>query len=231
MTAGRQTGEKNMITVNHITKTYQLKNRELLILKDINLEIPNQSFTGIIGDSGSGKSTLLSIMAGLEKPTDGEVLVNGKNLFQMKDREISRFRNQSIGFVFQSFHLLDNLTALENVMLPMQYGNVPPKQRVESAREALGQVGLSDRINHRPQELSGGQKQRVSIARAIVNDSRLIIADEPTGNLDSKSGETVMNLFQNLHRQGYTIIMVTHNMEHQRLFTQAIRMRDGEIVG
>ena len=220
-----------MITVNHITKTYQLKNRELLILKDINLEIPNQSFAGIIGDSGSGKSTLLSIMAGLEKPTDGEVLVNGKNLFQMKDREISRFRNQSIGFVFQSFHLLDNLTALENVMLPMQYGNVPPKHRVESAREALGQVGLSDRMNHRPQELSGGQKQRVSIARAIVNDSRLIIADEPTGNLDSKSGETVMNLFQNLHRQGYTIIMVTHNMEHQRLFTQAIRMRDGEIVG
>ena len=116
-------------------------------------------------------------------------------------------------------------------MLPMQYGNVPPKQRVESAREALEQVGLSDRMNHRPQELSGGQKQRVSIARAIVNDSRLIIADEPTGNLDSKSGETVMNLFQNLHRQGYTIIMVTHNMEHQRLFTQAIRMRDGEIVG
>lgn len=149
----------------------------------------------------------------------------------MKDREISRFRNQSIGFVFQSFHLLDNLTALENVMLPMQYGNVPPKQRVESAREALEQVGLSDRMNHRPQELSGGQKQRVSIARAIVNDSRLIIADEPTGNLDSKSGETVMNLFQNLHSQGYTIIMVTHNMEHQRLFTQAIRMRDGEIVG
>ena len=169
-------------------------------------------------------------MAGLEKPTDGEVLVNGKNLFQMKDREISRFRNQSIGFVFQSFHLLDNLTALENVMLPMQYGNVPPKQRVESAREALEQVGLSDRMNHRPQELSGGQKQRVSIARAIVNDSRLIIADEPTGNLDSKSGETVMNLFQNLHRQGYTIIMVTHSQHDASFAHRTVHLFDGSVV-
>lgn len=202
-----------------------------MILQDINLKIPKQSFAGIIGDSGSGKSTLLSIIAGLEKPSGGEVLVNGRNLFQMKDKELSRFRNQSIGFVFQAFHLLDNLTALENVMLPMQYGNIPLKQRLEAAKEALCQVGLSERMNHRPQELSGGQKQRVSIARAIVNDSRLIIADEPTGNLDSRSSETVMNLFQNLHKQGYTIIMVTHNMEHQKMFTQVIRMRDGKIVG
>lgn len=220
-----------MITVNHMTKTYRLKSRELLILQDINLKIPKQSFAGIIGDSGSGKSTLLSIIAGLEKPSGGEVLVNGRNLFQMKDKELSRFRNQSIGFVFQAFHLLDNLTALENVMLPMQYGNIPLKQRLEAAKEALCQVGLSERMNHRPQELSGGQKQRVSIARAIVNNSRLIIADEPTGNLDSRSSETVMNLFQNLHKQGYTIIMVTHNMEHQKMFTQVIRMRDGKIVG
>ena len=202
-----------------------------MILQDINLKIPKQSFAGIIGDSGSGKSTLLSIIAGLEKPSGGEVLVNGRNLFQMKDKELSRFRNQSIGFVFQAFHLLDNLTALENVMLPMQYGNIPLKQRLEAAKEALCQVGLSERMNHRPQELSGGQKQRVSIARAIVNNSRLIIADEPTGNLDSRSSETVMNLFQNLHKQGYTIIMVTHNMEHQKMFTQVIRMRDGKIVG
>ena len=220
-----------MITVSHMTKTYRLKSRELLILQDINLKIPKQAFAGIIGDSGSGKSTLLSIVAGLEKPSGGEVLVNGRNLFQMKDRELSRFRNQSIGFVFQAFHLLDNLTALENVMLPMQYGNIPLKQRMESAKEALCQVGLSERMNHKPQELSGGQKQRVSIARAIVNGSRLIIADEPTGNLDSRSSETVMNLFQNLHKQGYTIIMVTHNMEHQKMFTQVIRMRDGKIVG
>lgn len=220
-----------MIAIRHMTKSYQLKTRELLILKEINLKIPAQTFTGIVGDSGSGKSTLLSIMAGLEKPTSGEVFVNGKNLFQMKDREISRFRNQSIGFVFQSFHLLDNLTALENVMLPMQYGNIAPRRRMETAKNALERVGLSDRMYHRPQELSGGQKQRVSIARAIVNHSKLIIADEPTGNLDSKSGDVVMQLFQELHMQGYTIIMVTHNAEHQKLFTRVIRMRDGEIIG
>lgn len=218
-----------MITVQHITKTYRLLNRELLILKDINLHIEEKSFTGIVGDSGSGKSTLLSIMAGLEKPTEGEVLIKGRNLYRMKDREISRFRNRSIGFVFQAFHLLDNLTALENVMLPMQYGNVPKKQRMEAAKEALCRVGLDDRMSHKPQELSGGQKQRVSIARAIVNNSKLIIADEPTGNLDSKSSEAVMDLFSDLHSQGYTIIIVTHNMEHKKLFSRVVRMRDGEI--
>ncbi len=219
-----------MITVNHVTKKYYLKEQELCILKDITLHIPKHSFTGIIGDSGCGKSTLLSIMAGLEKPSAGEVLVNGRNLFCMKDREISRFRNQSIGFVFQAFHLLDNLTALENVMLPMQYGNVPSKERLEAAKEALARVGLSDRLHHKPTELSGGQKQRVSIARAIVNQSGLIIADEPTGNLDSKSGEAVMELFCELHRQGYTIVMVTHNPQHRQMFTGIIRMRDGEMV-
>ncbi len=219
-----------MITVNHITKTYHFNQQELCVLKDISLHIPKHSFTGIIGDSGCGKSTLLSIMAGLEKPTTGEVLVNGENLFRMKDKEISHFRNQKMGFVFQAFHLLDNLTALENVILPMQYGNVPPKQRVEAAKAALCRVGLSDRLQHKPTELSGGQKQRVSIARAIVNQSGLIIADEPTGNLDSRSGEAVMELFCQLHSQGYTIVMVTHNPQHRQLFTGVIRMKDGEMV-
>ncbi len=219
-----------MITVNHVTKKYCLKQQELCVLKDISLHIPRHSFTGIIGDSGCGKSTLLSILAGLEKPSEGEVMVNGKNLFRMSDREISRFRNQSIGFVFQAFHLLDNLTALENVMLPMQYGNLPFRQRLETAKEALCSVGLSDRLQHKPPALSGGQKQRVSIARAMVNHPGLIIADEPTGNLDSKSAEAVMQLFCDLHAQGYTIVMVTHNPGHQCFFTGVIRLRDGEMV-
>lgn len=213
-----------MIEIKELCKEYILGKNKVSVLNSFNLNIEDGEFVGIIGRSGSGKSTLSNIIAGLLKPTSGEIIVDGVSIWNLNDREISRYRNKTLGFVFQSFNLIPSLTALENVMLPLAYSGIKHKKRIEMAKNALKTVGLSDRIHHKPGELSGGQMQRVSIARAIINSPSIIIADEPTGNLDVKSAETVMNLIKDINRKGVTVIMVTHNNEYIGCFDKVVNM-------
>lgn len=219
-----------MILLNGINKEYRMGKNILTVLDNINIKIDKGEFVGIVGQSGSGKTTLSNIIAGLLKPTGGEVIIKDKNIWTFNDRKMSEFRNRTLGFVFQSFNLIPGLTALENVMLPLAYSGVKYKKRIELATEELKKVGLSERLYHKPSEMSGGQMQRVSIARAMINRPEIIIADEPTGNLDEISSKIIMDIIKNINKSGVTIIMVTHNPEYKKHFTKLIELRDGKII-
>lgn len=219
-----------MIKLENVVKSYPVAGEDLIVLQDINLTIRKGEFVAIMGPSGSGKSTLMNIIGCLDKPTSGNYFLNGKLVSDYDENELAKVRNQSIGFVFQQFQLLPRLTALQNVELPMIYAGVDKKTRIERAEEALEKVGLADRIDHLPNELSGGQKQRVAIARAIVNEPDIILADEPTGALDSKTGIQIMEMFRMLHAEGTTIILVTHEAEVARYAHRTIFVRDGMLT-
>jgi putative ABC transport system ATP-binding protein len=198
-------------------------------LKDISFEVEKGDFTIIIGPSGSGKSTLLQILGGLDRPTSGDVIIERENISNMKDQELAIVRNKKIGFVFQKFNLLSNMTALENVALPMVYAGVGLSERKEKAKELLDLVGLGNRVTHKPNELSGGQQQRVAIARALANDPTFLLADEPTGNLDTKSGIDILKVFHKLHSMGKTLVIVTHDQEMVDEGNKVVKIRDGLI--
>jgi putative ABC transport system ATP-binding protein len=204
---------------------------EVRALIDVDLSIECNSFSAVIGPSGSGKSTLLHLMGGLDRPTAGSIEVEGARLDQLDENELAIYRRRKVGFIFQSFNLMPSMSALDNVAFPMQFAGVPRGERRTRAWEQLRHVGLEDRARHRPSELSGGQQQRVAVARALVNDPQLILADEPTGNLDSQSGAQMMHLLAELHRQGRTIIVVSHDPRIAHYATQTIRLLDGRVVG
>lgn len=219
-----------MIKVHNLTKTYKMGKENVVALKDINLSIKEGEFVAIVGPSGSGKSTLMNIIGGIDTPLTGSIIIDGEDISKFKEKKLSEFRNKKIGFIFQSFNLDASLTALENVMLPLMFGSVELKKRKIMAQDMLNKVGLQDRLKHKPTELSGGQKQRVSIARALINTPKIILADEPTGNLDSKTGASIMELLKSLNANGYTIVLITHNMEEAKNANRIIEIRDGEIL-
>ncbi|MGL5614965.1 MAG: ABC transporter ATP-binding protein [Sarcina sp.] len=219
-----------MIEIKNIRKEYKMGKEIVTALNGVSLTINDGEFLAIVGPSGSGKSTLMHIVGGLDKPTSGEVLFDDKDISKYKDKEMSKFRNSSIGFVFQAFNLENTQTALENVMMPLIFSGMGSSERKKKAMEALDKVELAHLAKHRPNEMSGGQRQRVSIARAIVNDPKIIFADEPTGNLDSKTGKNIMDLFYNLNDKGYTIIMVTHNQEEADKARRVVQIKDGNIT-
>ena len=219
-----------VICLKDINKQYILPAMVLNTLIDINLEIFEGEFTAIMGPSGSGKSTLMNILGCLDRPTTGEYYLYDRDVAKLSDDELAEVRNKKIGFVFQSFNLLPRMSALENVALPLVYSKVPTKDRIERATSMLEKVGLHDRMEHKPNELSGGQRQRVAIARALINNPAIIMADEPTGNLDSKSSEDIMEIFAQLNEQGKTIIVVTHELEIAMKTKRIITVRDGLIV-
>ena len=219
-----------MLTVKDIEKTYNTGEISFKALKGISLKIEKGEFTSIMGPSGSGKSTFMNILGCLDKMDKGEYILNGKDVTDLTENDLAYVRNKEIGFVFQAFNLLPRMTILDNVELPMLYAGVPLKERKERALSALERVGLIERINHRPNEISGGQKQRVAIARAIVNNPSVIMADEPTGNLDTKSSLDIMRIFQNLNYEGSTIIMVTHEPDIAKYTKRVVKFRDGHIV-
>jgi putative ABC transport system ATP-binding protein len=220
----------SMISLKDITKTYHLGTIDVPVLKRINLSIEEGEYVAIMGASGSGKSTLMNIIGCLDRPSSGQYFLAGQDLTTLDDDELADIRNQYIGFVFQQFNLLPKLTSLSNVMLPMIYADVDKSQRIEQATAALVQVGLRDRIQNRPNQLSGGQQQRVAIARALVNHPALVLADEPTGALDSTTSEEIMNLLTELNQQGTTIAIVTHDANVAARTKRIIRMVDGVIV-
>ncbi|AYK65285.1 ABC transporter ATP-binding protein [Bacillus subtilis subsp. subtilis] len=219
-----------MLTLNNISKSYKLGKEEVPILKHINLTVQAGEFLAIMGPSGSGKSTLMNIIGCLDRPTSGTYTLDQIDILKGKDGALAEIRNESIGFVFQTFHLLPRLTALQNVELPMIYNKVKKKERRQRAYEALEKVGLKDRVSYKPPKLSGGQKQRVAIARALVNQPRFILADEPTGALDTKSSDQILSLFSELHREGKTIIMITHDPDVAKKADRTVFIRDGELV-
>ena len=219
----------NVIEVKNLEKTYYVGDMEVNALRGVSFNILKSQFSAIMGPSGSGKSTLMHIIGCLDSPTKGEYHLNGENVANMHDDQLAKIRNKEIGFVFQKFHLLPRNTALENVMLPLKYANASKTERSKKAMEALTQVGLADRVDHRPSELSGGQQQRVAIARALVNSPAILFADEPTGNLDSKTGEEVMNLLHELNDKGQTIVLITHEKEIADQTERTIFIRDGKI--
>lgn len=219
-----------MIQLKKVIKSYPVAGDDLVVLKDINLQINKGEFVAIMGPSGSGKSTLMNIIGCLDKPSSGEYLLNGKQVSDYDERELAQVRNQSVGFVFQQFQLLPRLNALQNVELPMIYAGIGKNERIQRAKEALEKVGLSDRADHLPNALSGGQKQRVAIARAIVNEPDIILADEPTGALDSKTGVQIMDMFTMLNKEGTTVILVTHEAEIASYAERTVFVRDGKLT-
>jgi len=218
-----------MISINNLCKTYKMGENEVHALNNVNLKIEEHEFVSIIGPSGSGKSTLMNMLGCLDVPTSGEYILDGKEIKKMSDDELAKIRNDKIGFVFQGFNLLPKLTALENVELPLIYQGVPAKERRKRAEIALDKVGLGKRINHKPSELSGGQQQRVAIARALITNPPLILADEPTGNLDSSSGKEIMEIFHNLNDSGNTIVLITHDNDIAAQAKRIIRIQDGKL--
>jgi putative ABC transport system ATP-binding protein len=218
-----------LIETRDLWKTYQMGTEEVHALRGVSITIERGEYVAIMGPSGSGKSTLMNLIGCLDTPTKGTYLLNDKQAGQMNDDELARIRNEEIGFVFQTFNLLPRATALHNVELPLIYAGVPAKTRRERASQALDKVELSDRKHHKPNELSGGQRQRVAIARALVNNPSILLADEPTGNLDSKTGVEIMSVFQRLHDTGNTIILVTHEPEVAAYARRAIHIRDGQV--
>ncbi len=219
-----------MIELEGIEKTYTRGDVVTRVLKDISFEIHPGQYVAIMGASGTGKSTLMNILGCLDKPTDGHYRLDGTDMVELDDEDLSHLRNHKIGFVFQQFHLLQRTTALKNTLLPLIYADRYPEEAEELAEEALAMVGLSDRIDYRPSQLSGGQQQRVAIARALINNPAILLADEPTGNLDSRSGAEVMSIFQRLHRQGRTIVIVTHDRELAEHAQRVIVLEDGQIA-
>ena len=219
-----------IIRVENLIKVYNTGSISLTALKEINLEVNEKEFVAVMGTSGSGKSTLMNILGCLDRPTSGKYFLEDRNIAELDDDSLAEIRNKKIGFVFQSFNLLPKLTALKNVEVPMIYAKVPPGVRTQRAMEALTKVGLQDRVNHRPNELSGGQKQRVAIARSLVNNPAIILADEPTGNLDSASGDEIMGIFQKLNDEGVTVIMVTHEADIAKCTKRNILFKDGTII-
>lgn len=218
-----------VIEINDITKVYEVGTQEVHALRGINLNVDENEYLAIMGPSGSGKSTLMNILGCLDTPTDGTYKFVNNLVNEMNDDQLAEIRNREIGFVFQTFNLLPRATALHNVELPMIYNGTPSSKRKKMAREALERVGLGDRMTHRPNELSGGQRQRVAIARALVNNPQIILADEPTGNLDTRTGEEIMEIFEELHEQGNTIILVTHEEYIAEHTNRIIRLRDGKV--
>lgn len=220
----------HVIELNNITKVYDMGvAQQVAALQGVSLKIDKNEYVAIMGPSGSGKSTLMNIIGCLDTPTSGQYLFNGVSVSEMDDNNLARIRNKEIGFVFQTFNLLARSDSLHNVELPLIYAGIPASERKERARKTLQHVGLGDRGHHKPNELSGGQRQRVAIARALVTNPSIILADEPTGNLDSRTGEEIMSLFEDLHSQGNTIILVTHEAEIAEHAHRVIRVRDGKV--
>jgi putative ABC transport system ATP-binding protein len=218
-----------LIETVDLWKTYVMGTEEIHALRGVSIQIERGEYVAIMGPSGSGKSTLMNLIGCLDTPSKGSYLLNGKQASQMNDNELARIRNEEIGFVFQTFNLLPRATALRNVELPLVYAGVPSKDRDARARAALEKVELGSRMGHRPNELSGGQRQRVAIARALVNDPSILLADEPTGNLDSKTGIEIMGVFDRLHKAGNTIVLVTHEPDVAAYAHRAIHIRDGQV--
>lgn len=220
---------KPILHLEQISKSYYLGRQELKVLKEISLDILKNDYVALMGPSGSGKSTLMNILGCLDSPTSGKYILNGKDVSYMPDDELANVRNKEIGFVFQQFNLLPRLTALENVALPLVYGGINKKERTERAEAVLERVKLSDRMKHKPNELSGGQCQRVAIARALINNPSIILADEPTGNLDSVTSHEIMEILGTIHKEGNTVILVTHEEDISRFAHRVIRLKDGMI--
>ena len=219
-----------LIRTEDLWKIYQMGSTEIPAVRGVNLEIKRNEYVAIMGPSGSGKSTLMNLVGCLDTPTRGRYWINGRLVSEMDDDELARIRNKEIGFVFQTFNLLPRATALHNVELPLIYNGTPAQSRIEMAKHALEMVDLTDRMYHKPNELSGGQRQRVAIARALVNRPSLLLADEPTGNLDSQTGQEIMALFNRLHEQGNTILLVTHEHDIAQYAHRVIHVRDGKVA-
>lgn len=219
----------SIIQLEEINKSYYLGKQELKVLRGISLEVFKKEYVALMGPSGSGKSTLMNILGCLDSPTSGRYILNGKDVSKMEDDDLADVRNKEIGFVFQQFNLLPRLTAAENVALPLIYNGTSKKIRTELALEMLDRVGLADRSHHKPNELSGGQNQRVAIARALVNNPSIILADEPTGNLDSKTSSEIMHIFDKIQKEGNTVILVTHEEDIAEHAQRIVRLRDGII--
>ena len=218
-----------LISIKDLNKTYIMGTEKVEALKTVSLDIAKNEYVALMGPSGSGKSTLMNLLGCLDSPTHGEYWLNGTEVSTMDDSELAEVRNKEIGFVFQTFNLMPRLSALENVALPLVYAGIGKEERLEKARKVLESVGLGDRVMHKPNELSGGQRQRVAVARALVNDPAIILADEPTGNLDSKTSYEIMGLFELIHKAGNTVILVTHEQDIALHAHRIVRLRDGLI--
>jgi putative ABC transport system ATP-binding protein len=216
-----------IIEISHISKRYKIGSEEIHALRDVSLKIYKNEYVALMGPSGSGKSTLMNMLGCLDSPTSGEYILNGYSVAKMLDNQLAEVRNKQIGFVFQTFNLLPRSTALDNVILPLIYAGMPKAKREARGKEVLEQVGLGTRMSHKPNELSGGQRQRVAVARALVNNPAIILADEPTGNLDSKTSVEIMGLFEEIHKKGNTIILVTHEEDIALHAHRIVRLKDG----
>ena len=221
--------QEAVIDINHLSKIYIMGEQRLHALRDITLSINRNEYVALMGPSGSGKSTLMNVLGCLDTPTGGDYFLNKTNVSQMSDNELAIVRNKEIGFVFQTFNLLPRISSLDNVAIPLIYAGLSKKERIAKAKQAMEMVGLGDRMDHKPNELSGGQRQRVAIARAIVNDPAIILADEPTGNLDTKTSLEIMSIFEKIHNAGNTIILVTHEPDIAEYAHRIVRLRDGLI--
>ncbi|MCE2460527.1 MAG: ABC transporter ATP-binding protein [Pseudomonadales bacterium] len=228
--AAQQQGPEPVIRVSDLHKNYRMGSDTIHALNGVDCAIRENEYVAVMGPSGSGKSTLMNIIGCLDRPTTGEYWLSGENVSKLGDKSLARVRNHRIGFVFQTFNLLPRATALQNVEIPLMYGGIGRRQRRDRARETLARVGLNDRMKHKPSELSGGQRQRVAVARALVNDPEILLADEPTGNLDSRTGEDIMDLFDALYDAGQTIILVTHETHIANRAHRHVHLHDGVVT-